>query len=327
VTAFASPAAFAFLAVALAGIGAIPPSEAMWATAAVALAFVPTGWWAGASVRRRLAEASLVPAAFAMTMFGDETMRRMVVPPLLLLAIWAVVSVVWDRVPERRRPALAALVGLAVRAAVGLGLSDFGVLHVAFAFGVAAILPWMAMHRWGRRAAELGAFIGGILPWQSWPLVAGVLVVVSLALGLIGGTRDRDHLVQGWMPGLGAVALLAAALAAWPGIAGADLFPSHGWLARTIVIVALVITPRMRPGVAGIVCSQPHCASVRCRHHRPNSVPSSSRKNMGNSRCRPAAAATMWSILMPKALTQLPRVSRWRSSASPARTIRCSPIR
>jgi hypothetical protein len=253
VTAFASPAAFAFLAVALAGIGAIPPSEAMWATAAVALAFVPTGWWAGASVRRRLAEASLVPAAFAMTMFGDETMRRMVVPPLLLLAIWAVVSVVWDRVPERRRPALAALVGLAVRAAVGLGLSDFGVLHVAFAFGVAAILPWMAMHRWGRRAAELGAFIGGILPWQSWPLVAGVLVVVSLALGLIGGTRDRDHLVQGWMPGLGAVALLAAALAAWPGIAGADLFPSHGWLARTIVIVALVITPRMRPGVAGIV--------------------------------------------------------------------------
>jgi hypothetical protein len=174
-TALFSPIAFAVLAAVLASIGAIPWIEAILASTSVGLAFGSAALWAGAAVRRRLAEAALVPAAFAMTMVGSAAMRRMVLPPLLLLAIWAVAAAAWDRVPERRRPAFAVLLGLSARAAVGLGLNGFGVLSVIFAGAVAAILPWMAFRRWGRRAAELGALLGAVLPWQCWPLAAAVL--------------------------------------------------------------------------------------------------------------------------------------------------------
>ena len=253
VAACASTAAFAFLAAVLGGLGAIPWPEAIFATMSVALVFVPSGWWAAAAVRRRLAEAMLVPAAFAMTMVGGATMRHMILPPLLLLAIWAAAAMAWDRVPERRLPIFAALLGLAARAAVSLGLSGFGALPVALSIAVAALLPWLAIRRWGRRAAELGALLGAVLPWQIWPLAAGMLVVASLALVVTASSRDRDHTVVGWLPGLGAVALLAAALSSWPGLGVSNLFPDHGWLAGAIVIAALAVTPRLRPGVAGAV--------------------------------------------------------------------------
>ncbi len=252
-TALFSPIAFALLAVVLAGLAVIPWPEAILASMSVALAFVPSGWWAANMARRRMAEAVLVPAAFAMTMVGGTTMRHMVVPPLLLLAIWAAAATAWDRVPERRLPAFAALLGLAARAAVGLGLSGFGSLSVVLSIAVAAVLPWLAVRRWGRRAAELAVLLGAVLPWQSWPLAASVLVVASLALGVTGGFRDRNHLVLGWLPGLGAAALFAAALASWPGLGLSNIFPDHGWLARVIVVAALAVTPRLRPGVAGAV--------------------------------------------------------------------------
>ncbi len=253
VVACASTVAFAFLAAVLGGFGAIPWTEAILASTSVALVFVPTGWWAAAGVRRRLAEAMLVPAAFAMTMIGGATMRHMVLPPLLLLAIWAAAAAAWERVPERRLPVFAAGVGLAARAAVGLGLSGFGALPVALSIAVAAVLPWMAVRRWGRRAAEIAAIVGAVLPWQSWPLAAVVVVLASLAVGFAGGLRDRDPAVLGWLPGLGAAAMFAAALASWPGLGVSDMFPDHGWVARAVVIAALAVTPRLRPGVSGAV--------------------------------------------------------------------------
>jgi hypothetical protein len=195
----------------------------------------------------------LVPAAFAMTMIGGATMRHMILPPLLLLAIWAAAAAAWERVPERRLLAFAAGVGLAARAAVGLGLSGFGALPVALSIAVAAALPWMAVRRWGRRAAEIAAIVGAVLPWQSWPLAAIVVVLASLAVGFAGGLRDRDPAVLGWLPGLGAAAIFAAALASWPGLGVSDMFPDHGWVARAVVIAALAVTPRLRPGVAGAV--------------------------------------------------------------------------
>ncbi len=253
VAACASTAAFGLLAAVLGGLGAIPWSEAFLASTSVALAFVPTGVWAAAAVRRRLAEAALVPAAFAMTMVGSSTMRHMVLPPLLLLAIWAAAATAWGRVPENRLPAFAALLGLAARAAVGLGLSGFGVFPSVSSIAVAALLPWMAFRRSGRRAAELAALLGAAFPWQSWPLAAAAMVVACLTLGVIGGHRNRDRLVLGWIPGLGAAALFAAALSSWPGLGVSNLFPDQGWLARAIVIAALAVTPRLRSGVAGAV--------------------------------------------------------------------------
>jgi len=253
VAACASTVGFALLATVLCVLDAMPWPEAILASMSVALVFVPSGWWAVTVVRRRLAEATLVPVAFAMTMVGGATMRHMVLPPLLLLAIWAAAAAAWERVPERRLPVFAVLLGLAARAAVGLGLSGFSALPVALSIAVAALLPWVAVRCWGRRAAELSAFLGAVLPWQSWPLAAGVVVLASVALGVTVGYRDRDQTVLGWLPGLGAVALFAAALASWPGLGVSNLFPDHGWLARAIVIAALAVTPRLRPGVAGAV--------------------------------------------------------------------------
>ncbi|MGD9253740.1 MAG: hypothetical protein PVG92_07405, partial [Holophagae bacterium] len=198
--------AFTVLAAVLVGVGAVPWIEGLSASIAVAAAFVPTGWWGGGGVRRRLAEASLLPAAFALTMVGGAIMRRMLLPPLLLLAIWAVAAAAWDRVPADRRPVLAALMGLAARAAVGLGLAGFSALEVVLALAVSAVLPWMALKRWGRRAAENAALFGAVLPWQSWPLAAGAVVCLSIALGVVGAGRNRDDLARRWIPGLGAVA-------------------------------------------------------------------------------------------------------------------------
>jgi hypothetical protein len=79
------------------------------------------------------------------------------------------------------------------------------------------------------------------------------LVAAGLALGVAGGSRDRDHTIVGWIPGLGAVALLTAALASWPGFGVANIFADHGWLALAVVAAALAVTPRLRPGVAGAV--------------------------------------------------------------------------
>jgi hypothetical protein len=249
----ASTVAFAALAAVLAAIGAIPRIDAILATTSVALVFVPTGWWAGAAVRRRLAEVALLPAAFALTMIGSTAMRRMVLPPLLLLAIWAAAASAWDRVPERRRPALAVVLGLAARAAVGLGSSGFGSLSVALAVAVAAILPWMAYRGWGRRAAELGALLGAVLPWQRWPLTAVLLTVVCLVLGFVLRRGDRDEVALGWIPGIGAGALFAAASASWPGLKFSIVFPEHGWPAWVALFFALAVTARLPPGVAGAV--------------------------------------------------------------------------
>jgi len=250
---YAASVAFALLAAVLAGLGAISVSEAMWASASVALAFVPTGWWGGTGFRRRAAEAALVPAAFALTMVGGTAMRWMLVPPLLLVAAWTAVAVAWERTPTNRRPLLAALLGLSARAAVGLGLIGFSTFATVAAIAVAAVAPWAAARRSGRRAAEVAALGAAVIPWQRWPLVTLAIVAACVAWGVLGRRRSRDEAVLCWLPGVGAAALMAAFLAPWAGFPVSEIFPAHGWLARAAVVLALIITPRLRPGPAGAV--------------------------------------------------------------------------
>ena len=250
---YAASVAFALLAAVLAGLGAISVSEAMWASASVALAFVPTGWWGGAGFRRRAAEAALVPAAFALTLVGGTAMRWMLVSPLLLLAVWTAVAVAWERTPTHRRPLLAALLGLSARAAVGLGLTGFGGFEIGAAVALAAVAPWAAARRSGRRAAEIAALGAAVMPWQRWPLPALAVLAACAAWGMLGRRRSRDEVVLRWLPGVGAAALLAASLAPWAGFPIGEIFPAHGWLARAAVVLALIITPRLRPGLAGAV--------------------------------------------------------------------------
>ena len=250
---YAASVAFALLAAVLAGLGAISVSEAMWVSLSVALAFVPSGWWGGAGFRRRAAEAALVPAAFALTMVGGAAMRWMLVPPLLLLASWAAVAGAWERTPAHRRPLLAALLGLSARAAVGLGLTGFGVFAAGAAVAVTAVAPWAAARRSGRRAAEFMALAAAVVPWQRWPLVALAVVAGCLAWGLLGRRRLDDGVILGWLPGVGAAALLAASLGSWAGFPVNELFPAHGWIAWVALVLALIVTPRLRPGPAGAV--------------------------------------------------------------------------
>ena len=250
---YAASVAFALLAAVLAGLGAISVPEAMWAAASVALAFVPTGWWGSAGFHRRAAEAALVPAAFALTMVGGTAMRWMLVPPLLLLAAWTAVAVAWERTPIHRRPLLAAFLGLSARAAVGLGLIGFSAFATGVTLVVAAVAPWAAARRSGRRAAELAALGAAVIPWQRWPLITLAVLAACAAWGVLGGRRSHDVVVLRWLPGVGAAALLAASLAPWAGFPVSEIFPAHGWLARAAVVLALIITPRLRPGPAGAV--------------------------------------------------------------------------
>ncbi|MEW6336806.1 MAG: hypothetical protein AB1625_05325, partial [Acidobacteriota bacterium] len=105
-------AAFAVLAAALAVIGALPAVEAWWASAAVMCAFVPSGLIGPGGWRRRGAEALLLPAALAMTMLADPTMRRMALPALLLLASWGAAAAACTRSSVAWRPGLAAALAL-----------------------------------------------------------------------------------------------------------------------------------------------------------------------------------------------------------------------
>ncbi len=246
-----APAAFAILAVVLAGLGDVGWSQALLASAAVALTFVPTGRWAGNSRARRGAEALLIPAAFALTMVGGTAMRRMLMPPLLLLAAWAAVSAVWNRVPEQRRPLLAACFGLSARAAVGLGLVGFGLPNITFAVLVSAVVPWAAARRLGHRPAELAALAAAVIPAQRWPVAAAGVVVLCFLWGARGQLRDLDRRVLGWLPGVGAVLLLTSSLAPWPGLSLAQVLPLGGWLVPVALVVVLLLTTRWRPGAAG----------------------------------------------------------------------------
>ncbi|MDX2435637.1 MAG: hypothetical protein QNL88_01190 [Acidobacteriota bacterium] len=252
-TAVIAPAAFAVLAAVLAGLDAVGWAEAVTASGAVALAFVPSARWAGNSRARRGAEALLIPVAFALTMVGGLAMRRMLMPPLLLLAAWAAVAVAWDRTPVRRRPLLALCFGLSARAAVGLGLVGFGLPNIVVALLVSAALPWAVARRWGQRPAELAALVVAVIPVQRWPVAAAAVVVLAFLWGARGQHRDLDRRVLGWLPGVGAAVLLAASLAPWPGLAPAQVFPIGEWMARAVLVAVLVVTTRLRPGMAGAV--------------------------------------------------------------------------
>ncbi len=249
----ASSAAFVFLAAVLARLEVVSSNEAVWASLAVALVFVPTGWWAGHGARRRLAEAMLLPAAFVLTVVAGTAMRRSLVAPLLLLAGWVAISAAWDRTPAERRGLLAAFFGLAARAAVGLGLSGFGALPVALTLALAALGPWAVSRRYGLRAAELTAVTMASLPWQRWPLACGIALVFFFVLGIFGRGRALDRQVSRWLPGLGAAALLGASISAWAGARVGMIYPELLPLAPLVFLAVLVAAPRVGPMVAGIL--------------------------------------------------------------------------
>ena len=228
VSACAAPAAFALLAAVLATIGALPAVEAGWAAVVVALGFVPTGWLAPAGWRRRVAELSLLAPALALVLIADPTMRRMALPPLLVVAAWAAATAALERVAERHRPTVVAALALAARAAGGLALAGHGPIAVLLALTAPPVAVWGIARAFGP-APALAALLG-VLPLERSPLAAAALVVAGLVVArLERSSKAVDRTVAAGAPALAAVVLVLASLAPWGGLAPARALPAAGW--------------------------------------------------------------------------------------------------
>ena len=246
-------ASFAALAAVMACVGALPPGEAGLAALAAAAALLPSGWLAPGGWRRRAAEAMILPAAFALVMAADPTLRRMMLPPLLALAALAAAAAALPRTSGRGRVVVSVALALAVRAATGLGLAGEPVWRTALVVLTVAAVAAAAAQVLEGRAALLVALLAGAAPLERAPgavLIAAALVAVAVALRApraeLGG-----RLAGGWGAAALALGLLLASLATWGGFAPARPFPAAGWLAAAAGGLALVATPLLPPALAG----------------------------------------------------------------------------
>ena len=252
IAASTAPAAFAALCAALATVGAVPVVDAVWAAFGATLAFVPTGWSVPGGVARRAAEAALLPAALALAMIADLTLRRLAVPPLLVAAGLAAFAAAARRCDPRTLPWLAAGLALAVRAATGLGLVGLPWWHVTAVLAVVGLCAWSGARLATTRGAAIVALAAGTVPLERLPLAALVAILVVAAVFVRVSARSLgERVARGWLPGAVAAALVAATLAPWGGLSPARAFPGAGWLAGAALVAALALTPRLRPALAG----------------------------------------------------------------------------
>ena len=243
---------FGALVAVLAAAGELPPGEGVWAVVAVAAAFAPTGWLAPGGWRRRLAEASLLPVAYALTMLGDPTLRRFALPPLQVLAAWAAVAAALSRAPAQLAPLLAGAMGLSLRAAGGLGLAGYPWPLVLGALAASGAVPAALARRWGPHTGLAAALLVPWLPFAERPwLLPGAAAVVAAALLLPRLGEPLEPLAARWVPLAATAALVAAALAPWGGLPLERLFPAAGWLAGIGAVLALLAAGRFAPAVGG----------------------------------------------------------------------------
>ncbi len=246
-------AAFAVLAAALSVIGAVPAIEAWWASATVLVAFVPSGLLAPGGWRRRGAEALLIPVALAMTMLADPTMRRMALPPLLLLAAWGATAAARARSMAVWHPWLAAALALAARTAGGLGLAGAPLPATLLACIAPAILAWGASRFAGSQVGCGVALASAVLPLERhWEVAAALLAggVIATCVPPLPASLQRRGI--GWTPGLIGLALAAATLAAWSGLGPGRAWPSAGVTSRIVLAATALTTPWLPPGLAGV---------------------------------------------------------------------------
>jgi hypothetical protein len=245
--------AFGVLAAVLGLIGAAPLPELAWAATSVALAFLPSGWIAPSGWRRRAAESTLLPLAYALVMVADPTMRRMVLPPLLLAAATAAAAAALSQAAERTRPLVLAALALAARAACGAGLTGFPAWRILFLAAAAATLAWSLTRSAGPHAGAIAALLTGTLPIERAPIWAPAAILLAAAFTAFlprAGAQVR-RIARGWLPGVGALAAAAAAVSAWGGLGPHQAFPSAGWLAVAALLAALAVTPWLPPTLAG----------------------------------------------------------------------------
>ncbi|MFH1177780.1 MAG: hypothetical protein V1750_10270, partial [Acidobacteriota bacterium] len=222
--------AYAVLGATVAALGALPPKEVVLAALCVALAFIPSGWLAPGGWKRRAAELALLPAAYVLVLTGDPTMRRMLLPPLLVLAALAAALGALQRAGERSRPMILVALALASRMAGAGGLLGEPLGIAAIVLLAVALVTWGAS-RWGGTNVGLAvALLAGTLPLQKHPFLA---LAVALIMAGSGELRRAPALAQraarAWLPAVVAASMLSASLAPWGGISLGRLFPAAGW--------------------------------------------------------------------------------------------------
>ncbi len=248
-----SAVALVVLAATLAALETLPVEDAAWISVSVLAAFLATGWVAPVGWKRRAAEMSLIPVATTLLLVADLTLSRMVLPPLLIVAASAAMVAALPRTVPNRRPLLWAAYGLACRAAVGMGLVAVAPLNVALALTASVVVPAVAGF-WGPRVGISAGLVAAVVPLQNRPLVALVLIVLSVWLYPWGRARQGGaDLPGGWLPAIAGSALLAASLAPWGGHSPTSMYPSMGWVVVIAVVTGFVITVRLSPGPAGAV--------------------------------------------------------------------------
>jgi len=241
--AWAAPLAFATLAATLVAVGAVRSPDAIAATAAALLAYLPSGWVAPGGWSRRAAEAALLPAGYALTMLGDPTLLRMALPPLLVVAAAAAAAAAVSRAHPSHHPMLAVALALAVRCAGGPGLLGEAPASVLVAVVAPAALAWGAARWSGAAAGGVAALLAGAAPLQHRPWAAAAIVVAGLALARRPRFAAGERVAQGWLPGAAAAAMALTTVSGWGGLPLDRAFPAAGWAALAAVAVALLTTP------------------------------------------------------------------------------------
>jgi hypothetical protein len=249
----ASSGAFTLLATVLAVTERIPVADAVWMSVSVVIGLVPSGLQAPAGWRRRAAEAALIPAACSLVLVADLAMRRMLLPPLLVAAAGAALAAALRRTPQRSHPFLIGCFGLAVRAAGGLGLVDAGLLAAGLALVASFLTPW-AVARWGWEVGIGAGLVVGVLPLARSPLIAVVIVVVTVWLYPWGCPQGwHARIALRWLPVAVAFGLLGASVAPWGGVGLDWAFPNAAPITGVALLLAAVATARLAPAAAGAV--------------------------------------------------------------------------
>ena len=145
-----------------------------------------------------------------------------------------------------------ASLALAARAGGGLGLVGFAWWHITLVLAVAAALAWGTTRLAGGFAGASCGLLAGTLPLETAPLWVPLALLAAAAASLaVPRAGAKPPRLAGWLPGAAALALVAASLAPWGGIAPSRAFPDAGWAAAAAPLAALAITPLLPGAFAG----------------------------------------------------------------------------
>jgi len=255
----AAPAAFILSAALLARLGRIPSGEAVVLGIAVIAAYLPGSFSTPSGWRRQAAEFLLLPAAWVLFVFGENTLRLMLLPPLMTIAAWSA----WAACHTRRQRAQALMsrsamviatagfgVSIGVLAALGKGLSPGSVLLHSLAGGVLATAG-LAL---GSPAVLAGALAGALAP----PLVSGLLLIPVFPLISFQGRLLESDVVgrlalsfRSLTPMIGGMGLFLISLSPWGLPPLRLLFPHTSWIGWLGLLLIALVSLRFPPAAAG----------------------------------------------------------------------------